>query len=97
MPKPATRIQARCGYTQRTLDRHTEQAITLSLLEVPAFRRKAGLPPRCGGDTLDTLGRVLGCSREAIRLIERSAMHKLRAACCSDPELRHAITHLFNK
>ena len=88
---------ARCGYTQRTIDRDTEQAITLSLLEVPSFRRKAGLPPRCGGDTLETLGRILGVSREAIRLIERRAMHKLRAAAYADPELRHAITHLFNK
>lgn len=97
MPAPESRIPARCGYTQRTLDRYTEQAITISLLEVPAFRRKAGLPPRCGGDTLETLGRILGVSREAVRIIERSAMHKLRAACCSDPELRHAIAHLFNK
>lgn len=72
MPKPATRIPARCGYTQRTIDRDTEQAITLSLLEVPSFRRKAGLPPRCGGDTLETLGRILGVSREAIRKIGRA-------------------------
>lgn len=92
-----SRIPARGGYTQRTIDRDTEQAITLSLLEVPSFRRKAGLPPRCGGDTLETLGRILGVSREAIRLIERRAMHKLRAAAYADPELRHAITHLFNK
>ena len=97
MPNPATRIPARCGYTQRTIDRDTEQAITLSLLEVPSFRRKAGLPPRCGGDTLETLGRILGVSREAIRIIERGAMHKLRAAAYADPELRHAITNLFNK
>lgn len=69
----------------------------LTLLEVPEFRRKAGLPPREGGDTLETLGRILGLSREAIRIIERRAMHKLRAACCSDPELRHAIAHLFSK
>ena len=78
----------------------TEQAIMLTLLEVPAFRRKAGLPPRDGyhgGDSLATLGRLLGCSRESVRIIERRAMHKLRAACCADPELRHAITHLFNK
>ena len=88
---------SRCDYTQRTLDRHTEQAITLTLLEVPSFRRKAGLPPRCSGDTLETLGRILGVSREAIRIIERRAMHKLRAAAYSDPELRHAITHLFHK
>lgn len=86
-----------CGYTERTLTRDREQAILLTLLEVPSFRRKAGLPPREGGDTLETLGRVLGCSREAVRLIERRAMHKLRAAAYADPELRHAITHLFNK
>ena len=79
------------------LTKNREHAILLTLLEIPSFRRKAGLPPRVGGDTLDTLGRVLGCSREAVRLIERRAMHKLRAACCSDPELRHAIAHLFNK
>lgn len=97
MPKPATRIPARCGYTQRTLDRDTEQAITLTLLEVPSFRRKAGLPPREGGDTLELCGKLLGCSREAVRLIERSAMHKLRAACCADPELRHAIEHILHK
>lgn len=88
---------SRCGYTERTLTRDREQAILLTLLEVPSFRRKAGLPPREGGDTLETLGRVLGCGREAIRLIERRAMHKLRAAAYADPELRHAITHLFNK
>lgn len=88
---------SRCGVPRHTLTRDREQAILLTLLEVPSFRRKAGLPPRMGGDTLDTLGRVLGCSREAVRLIERRAMHKLRAACCSDPELRHAIAHLFNK
>ena len=79
------------------LTKNREHAILLSLLEVPSFRRKAGLPPRCGGDTLETLGRILGVSREAIRLIERRAMHKLRAAAYADPELRHAITHLFNK
>lgn len=90
-------LPSRCGYTERTLTRDREQAILLTLLEVPSFRRKAGLPPREGGDTCETLGRILGVSREAVRLIERSAMHKLRAACCSDPELRHAITHLFHK
>lgn len=88
---------SRCGYTERTLTRDREQAILLTLLEVPSFRRKAGLPPREGGDTLELCGKLLGCSREAVRLIERSAMHKLRAACCADPELRHAIAHLFNK
>lgn len=79
------------------LTKNREHAILLSLLEVPSFRRKAGLPPRCGGDTLETLGRILGVSRESIRIIERRAMHKLRAAAYADPELRHAITHLFNK
>lgn len=88
---------SRCGYTQRALTRDTEQAILLTLLEVPSFRRKAGLPPRCGGDTLETLGRILGVSREAIRIIERRAMHKLRAAAYADPELRHAIEHILHK
>ena len=97
MPKPATRIPARCGYTQRTIDRDTEQAIMLSLLEIPSFRRKAGLPPRHGGDTLATLAKLLGVSREAVRLIELRAMHKLRAAAWADPELRHAMAHIFTK
>ena len=87
---------SRCGYTERALTRDREQAILPTLLEMPSFRCKAGLPPRVGGDTLDTLGRVLGCSREAVRLIERRAMHKLRAACCSDPELRHALEHILH-
>lgn len=82
---------------RRVAARYTEQAITLSLLEVPMFRRKAGLPPRFGGDSLAVCGRVLGLSREAVRLIELRALRKLRAACCSDPELRQALTHLFNK
>lgn len=82
--------------SRRKLTKEREQAILLTLLEVPEFRRKAGLPPRCGGDTLETLGRILGVSREAIRIIERRAMHKLRAACCSDPELRHALEHILH-
>ncbi len=100
MANPKNRIPARCGYTQRALARDTEQAIMLTLLEVPEFRCKAGLPRRDGyhgGDSLATLGRVLGVSREAVRVIERQALHKLRAACCSDPELRQAIDFLFNK
>lgn len=79
------------------LTKNQEHAILLTLLEIPSFRRKAGLPPREGGDTLDTLGRVLGCSREAVRLIERRAMHKLRAAAYADPELRHALEHILHK
>lgn len=88
---------SRGGYTRRKLTKEREQAILLTLLEVPEFRRKAGLPPRDGGDTLALCGKLLGYSREAVRLIERRAMLKLRAACCSDPELRHAIAHLCNK
>lgn len=80
-----------CGYTERRKKIEREHAIMLTLLEVPEFRRKAGLPPRRGGDTLDTLGRVLGYTREAVRIIERSAMHKLRAACARDPELREVL------
>ena len=78
------------------LTKNREHAILLTLLEVPEFRRKAGLPPRSGGDTLETLGRILGVSREPIRIIERCAMHKLRAACCADPELRHALEHILH-
>lgn len=79
------------------LTKNREHAILLTLLEVPSFRSKAGLPPREDGDTLVTLGRILGVSCEAISKIERRAMHKLRAACCADPDLRHEIAHLFSK
>ena len=96
MPR-VKRAPARCGYTRHKLTKEREQAILLTLLEVPEFRRKAGLPPRMGGDTLELCGKLLGYSREAIRIIERSAMHKLRAVCCSDPELRHAIEHILHK
>ena len=78
------------------LTKNREHAILLTLLEVPEFRRKAGLPPREDGDTLVTLGRILGVSCETIRKIERRAMHKLRAACCADPELRHALEHILH-
>ena len=91
-----SKISTRCGYTRRKLTKEREQAILLTLLEVPEFRRKAGLPPREGGDTIELCGKLLGCSREAVRLIERSAMHKLRAACCADPELRHALEHILH-
>ncbi len=87
---------SRCGVTRRKLTKEQEEAIALSLLEVPSFRRKAGLPPREGGDTCETLGRILGVSREAVRLIERQAMHKLRAVCYADPELRHALEHILH-
>lgn len=84
----------------QTITREREQAIMLTLLEVPEFRRKAGLAPRDGsngGDTLQVIGRVLGCSRECVRVIERRALRKLHKACSTDPELRHAIAHLFLK
>lgn len=72
----------------------------LTLLEVPEFRRKAGLPLRDGyhgGDSLGTLGRLLGCSREAIRVIEARALRRLRTACCHNPELQLALRHLMHR
>lgn len=82
---------------RRKLTRDQEDAILLTLLEVPEFRRKAGLPPRMGGDTLDTLSRVLGCSRERIRQIEARALRRLRIAAYADPELRTALAHILVK
>ncbi len=96
MPR-VKRAPARCGQTRRKLTKEQEEAILLTLLEVPEFRRKAGLPPRRGGDTLALLGRVLGISREAGRIIERGAMHKLRAACCADAELKLALDYIIHK
>ena len=81
----------------KKLHPHTEQAIMLTLLEVPEFRSKAGLPPRHGshgGDTLQQLADVLGVTRECVRCIERRALRKLRAAIATAPELRRTLRHL---
>lgn len=62
------------------LARETEQAIMLAFLEMPAFRRRAGLPPRSGGSTFAEMGRVLGMSRQSMERITRQALAKLRKA-----------------
>jgi len=84
--------------SRRKLSRDQEDAILLTLLEVPEFRRKAGLPPRNGtGDTLELCGKLLGCSRERIRQIEARALRRLRIAAYADPELRTALAHILVK
>lgn len=98
MAAPETRIPSRCGQPRRKPTKEQEDAILLTLLEVPAFRRKAGLPPRYGaGDTLELLGKILSCSRERIRQIEVRALRKLRIAAYTDPELKIALAHLIHK
>ena len=45
----------------RTEELMLEDAITITLLSVPEFRKKAGLPPRDeAGETLQTIARALG-------------------------------------
>lgn len=60
--------------------KETEQAIMLTFLEIPAFRKRAGLPPRSGGSTFAEMGRVLGMSRQRMERITRQALAKLRKA-----------------
>lgn len=75
------------------MNKEREDAITITLLGVPEFREKAGLPPRrpgCG-DTLQTIGTLLGMSRERVRQIEAKALHKIRRAVLDKPGLRQAL------
>lgn len=67
-----------------------EDAITITLLEVPEFRQKAGLPPRAPGcgDNRQTIGTLLGMSRERVRQIEAKALRKIRRAVLDNPDLR---------
>ncbi len=77
-----------------TQQRREEQAIAVALLGVPSFRAKANLPaaPR---DTLETIARVMGVNKEAVRLIEASAMRKIRLAL--PPDLVADCFDLFNQ
>lgn len=79
-------------------NRQLEDAITIALLEVPEFRQKAGLPPRTPGcgDTLQTIGTLLGMSRERIRQIEAKALFKIRRAVLDNPEMRQALAPFVN-
>lgn len=73
----------------RTEELMLEDAITITLLSVPEFREKAGLPPRDeSGETLQNIARVLGMSRERVRQIEAKALIKIRRAVLDKPELR---------
>lgn len=76
----------------RTEELMLEDAITITLLSVPEFREKAGLPPRDeAGETLQTIARALGMTRERIRQIEAKALIKIRRAVLDKPELRQAL------
>ena len=78
-------------------NRQLEDAIAITLLSVTEFREKAGLPPLLPGcgETLHTIGRVVGMSRERIRQIEAKALIKIRRAVLDKPELRRELRHML--
>ncbi len=80
------------------MNKEREDAITITLLSVPEFREKAGLPPRMPGcgDTLQTIGTLLGMSRERVRQIEAKALIKIRRAVLDKPELRREFAPFIN-
>lgn len=60
-------------------EREREQAIAVALLDVPEFRRRAGLPPLpCGGDPEEVVAAVMGVSRIQLFRITQTALRKLR-------------------
>lgn len=74
-----------------------EDAITITLLSVPDFREKAGLPPREeSGETLQNIARALGMSCERVRQIEAKALIKIRRAVLDKPELRREFAPFIN-
>lgn len=77
----------------RTEEFMLEDAITITLLSVPEFREKAGLPPREeAGETLQTIARALGMSCERVRQIEAKALVKIRRAVLDKPGLLQALS-----
>lgn len=68
--------------TQKELERQEEQAIMLSLLGVPDFRRRAGLPPREYGtpEKLEVMAALLDVSKSRVSRIEKQALNKMRRA-----------------
>lgn len=90
-PEPQGDARPPSPARRRQLARWHEQAITLTLLEIPEFRRKAGLPPRNGGSSLAEMARVLGMHRQQISAIAESALRKIRSEVYSDADLRDEV------
>lgn len=76
-----------------------EHAVTITLLGVPEFREKAGLPPlpypeeRSGtglatGEKQEVIARACGVSKQAVQLWELKAMKHLRNAVQRDRNAR---------
>lgn len=75
-----------------------EKAIMVTLLSVPSFREKAGLPPLNGnGDSLELLAILLDCTPGRVSQIINTACRKLYAAALNNPELfRELLTYINN-
>lgn len=67
---------------QRECEKQEEQAIMLSLLSVPEFRKRAGLPPReyGQGEKLEVIAALLGISKGRVVQIQNCALEKCRRA-----------------
>lgn len=90
-PEPQGDARPPSPARRRQLERWHEQAITLTLLEIPEFRRKAGLAPRNGGSSLAEMARALGMHRQQISAIEESALKKLRSIAYEDADLSDEV------